>query len=403
MSGSSPRFSADALPLVEVLRKSHRDELLSLAEALGVNPKGLGLGKLAGNIEGRLRQVGGYEVKNVLMRKGEGPPYRAVLNGLAQRLKVAPADIEAETERRLLHWWWHTAWTELDDARRAHLWQSLGLDGPCPEPAEAAATASEKALDPGFHYHAGMIAAGGLARLAAMVAMPLFGPLMPIGAWLWMTRPKDDILLPAVMEVARLRQVLAHRVTVGVVGSPSSGKDAAIKAIFGIDSGNIDPVAGSTKSVAITKLPGATALYVVNTPGMGDVVEAVTEEAKQVLHHIDVFVYVVNAQGGVQARELADWTACCARGRPCLAVVNKIDTLRERDRERYLLDARGKLNAPEVDFLAAAFDPLPQLSEHPIGLAEVRAWLEDRLAGLGKDTGELPWRNPGATAPASPS
>ena len=75
-------------------------------------------------------------------------------------------------------------------------------------------------------------------------------------------------------------------------------------------------------------------MYVVNTPGMGDIIEEVTEEARQVLDLIDVFVYVVNAQGGVQARELDDYRRCVARDRPVLAVVNKIDTLRERDRER---------------------------------------------------------------------
>ena len=180
--------------------------------------------------------------------------------------------------------------------------------------------------------------------------MPLAGCL----GIFYLARPRDELLLPAVVELSALRRTVRHRVTVGVVGSPSSGKDAAIKAIFGIDSGNVNPVAGSTREVEITRLKNATALYVVNTPGMGDVIASVTEEAKQVLDLIDLFVYVVNAQGGVQARELADYRACVARDRPVLAVVNKIDTLRESDRERYLIDARGKLGAPESGFLAAA-------------------------------------------------
>jgi translation elongation factor EF-G len=161
--------------------------------------------------------------------------------------------------------------------------------------------------------------------------------------------------------------------------------------MFGIDSGNISPIAGSTTTVAITRLPDATALFVVNTPGMGDVVASVTEEARQVLDHIDVYVYVINAQGGVQARELEDYRRCLATGRPVLVVVNKVDTLRPADRERYLRDAREKLQAPPEDFLDAAFDPLPQLSESPIGVDAVREWLAATLERMGKRRSELPW------------
>ncbi|MEQ1568942.1 MAG: GTP-binding protein, partial [Myxococcota bacterium] len=141
----------------------------------------------------------------------------------------------------------------------------------------------------------------------------------------------------------------------------------------------------------IRRLPQSTALFVVNTPGMGDVIESVTEEARQVLDHIDVYVYLVNAQGGVQAREKADHEACRARGRPVLVVVNKVDTLRPDDRQRFLDDCRTKLRVADDDLLAAAFDPLPQLSETPIGLPEVRGWIERHLRELGKDPAELPW------------
>jgi len=184
---------------------------------------------------------------------------------------------------------------------------------------------------------------------------------------------------------------LPYRVTIGVVGSPSTGKDAAISALFGIDTGNVSPVAGSTAHVEIRRLEGPTALFLVNTPGMGDVLEAVTVEAKEILDHIDIYLYIVNAQGGVQARELADYRECVASGRPVLAVINKIDTLRHEDRERYLADARTKLSAPDDSFLPAAFDPLPQLAPGPLGLQEVRGWITDQLVQLGKDPAELPW------------
>jgi tRNA U34 5-carboxymethylaminomethyl modifying GTPase MnmE/TrmE len=212
---------------------------------------------------------------------------------------------------------------------------------------------------------------------------------MPWALWA-LLRPPPEKRVEMVVEVARLRQVVKRRVTIGVVGSPSSGKDSAIKALFGIDTGNISPVAGSTREVSIQRLPGATALFVVNTPGMGDVVEAVTEEARQVLDHIDLYLYVVNAEGGVQAREKADQGRCVATGKPVLTVVNKVDVLRPRDKDRYLEDARAKLGVEPQNFAAVAFDPLPQLAPGPINLGFVHDWLRTQLEALGKDPEELP-------------
>lgn len=55
------------------------------------------------------------------------------------------------------------------------------------------------------------------------------------------------------------------------------------------------------------------------------------------------------------------------------------------------LGARQELSIPAEDFLPVAFDPLPQLSPHPIGLDAVRAWIQDHLVEYGKDPAELPW------------
>lgn len=387
------------LSLPELLRRCHRDELLPLCTALRVNPQGLGLGKLAENLTTTLRRTGGNELSNILLRKGEGPPYSELLAALAERCGVPVEPDPEATEQALLRWWVGNRLLELGPDQRAAAWSLLGIDG-APPPVEE--TALTRAGGPGSITHPERVVrvVGALAaRVIVFFLMPLMGPILGITMAMNLAKPKDGILLPAVLEVARLRQVVRHRVTIGIVGSPSAGKDAAIKAVFGIDTGNVNPVAGSTRSVTIQRLPGATALFVVNTPGLGDVVAAVTEEARQVLDHIDVYVYLVNAQGGVQARELADWRHCQESGRPALVVVNKIDTLRESDRTRYLADARGKLGAPAEDFLSAAFDPLPQLSPAPIGVAPVRAWLHAQLHELGKDPGELPWDREGNSLP----
>ncbi|MCK6503744.1 GTPase domain-containing protein [Myxococcota bacterium] len=373
----------EELTLEELLRRCHRDELLPLCQVLHVNPQGLGTGKLARVCAWTLRRAGGHELANLLQRGGEGPGYPQVLRELAARTGAPTEPTLERTELSIVAAWLRRERSRMSADQQAQVEAVFGE-------APAALVPAGPLAAPDSPPSGRLLAAGGALRV-----LPLFVPIlapaaMAAGAW-WLGRPKDDLLLPAVLEVARLRQVVRHRVTVGVVGSPSSGKDAAIKAIFGVDTGNVHPVAGSTKEVAIIRLRDASALFVVNTPGMGDVVQAVTEEARQILHHIDVFVYVVNAQGGVQARELADYRGCLSTGRPVLAVINKIDTLRPRDRERYLADARGKLGAPEEDFLAAAFDPLPQLSPTPLGVDEVQDWITHHLVELGKDPTELPW------------
>lgn len=384
-------MSEPAATLPDLLRRCHRAELLPLAESLSVNPYELGLSALATACAVTLRRRGGHVLSNQIRRGGDGPPYPEILARLCanQGLPVG-ADVES-CELALLRWWAERAWGRIDEQQRERLQEALGLEALPEQPPEDVTTLTVRGrLGELVPWNVGAAVLFGPARLLLIPLVPLW-PLLALGLMVWLGRPRDEKLLPGVLEVARLRQVVRHRVTVGVVGSPSCGKDAAIRAVFGLDSGNIDPIAGSTKTVAITRLPGATALYVVNTPGMGDVIASVTEEARQVLDHIDVYLYVVNAQGGVQERELTDWRRCRQSGRPVAAIINKIDTLRPADRDRYLADAREKLSAPEEDFFAAAFDPLPQLSEAPIGLAAVRQWIERELVLLGKDAHELPW------------
>jgi len=367
----------------ELLRRCHRDELFSLAEILKIKPRGMGLKQLSKALAATLRRRGSHDALNILFRGGSGPSYPAILRGLSQRQGIAvPGDIPG-AEIAILNWWVDKNWNTMEPEQRGKIWASLEMQPPTPTDT-GDLIAANQTLANMYEY---VQTATSVAQVVGAVT-PVLGGCLTLYK---LMAPRDDLVLRSILEITQLRQTVLHRVTVGVVGSPSSGKDAAIRAIFGIDTGNVNPVAGSTTEVEITRFAGATALYVVNTPGLGDVVESVTEEAKQVLDHIDIYVYLVNAQGGVQAREQEDWGQCRASGRPALAVVNKIDTLRDQDRARYLDDARMKLSVPEGDFMAAAFDPLPQLSSEPIGLEPIRDWIRDRLLAIGKDTTELPW------------
>ncbi len=387
-------------PLERMLHRAHRAELLPLAHMLRVNPDGLGLGDLARVLAMQVRRVGSHGLGNIFLRKGEGLPYAEIVAKAAKARGLPVEDLE-QTELALAHAWFTDRWNAASADERAKVWGQLGLGDAPPAGAEEAVGLARKRLGRSFDYAltgvnhvlgnpVGLMAFGALMlHPVGCLVRPVLPILLPYLAWRNL-RPAPEYVGAVMLEVARIRQRVLHRVTIGVVGSPSTGKDAAIKALFGIDTGNISPIAGSTREVAIQRLPGATALYVVNTPGLGDVMERVTEEARQVLDHIDLYLYIVNAEGGVQARELADYRRCTETGKPVLALVNKVDVLRPRDKDRYLADAREKLGAPAADFLPVAFDPLPKLAPGPIGLETVYAWLVDRLTRLGKDPAELP-------------
>lgn len=378
--------------LEALLHRCHRDELLPLARLVGA-PETLGLGDLAKQcaISYRGKATHGLETAS---RGGEPRTYPRILAALAEERKLPVGSLE-ETELAVVKDYVRTGWKGLSTEDRAKAWRDLGLPGD-PPPSGDQLLAQADSLGRGVGY--------GLTRMVRILPDPkiaaaigalgplgcMFRPLtIPVLLWVFL-RPEERIVVAGALEIARLRQIVLHRVTIGVVGSPSTGKDAAIKALFGIDTGNVSPIAGSTKEVAIQRVPGATALYLVNTPGMGDVVERVTEEARQVLDHIDLYLYLVNAEGGVQAREKTDYNRCKDTGKPVLAIVNKIDVLRPRDKDAFLDDAKSKLGAKDEDFVAAAFDPLPQLSPGPIGREFVREWLVQHLVELGKDPAELP-------------
>lgn len=366
--------------LVDLLRKCHIDELEGLAAMLRIKSAGMPLATLAKAIDLRFRRAAASEFYT-LARGGSPPEYMDVLRHIGIRLGVELPHTVDLAELVIVRQQIRRQWPKLPQEEQRKRWLGAIQTGDSTAPVEA--EQAMELLDQRYRQGVGLF----LARLVTEPAVPMPGCLFLF----WLARPRDDLVLPAIIEICRLRHALRHRVTVGIVGSPSSGKDAAMKALFGIDTGNVNPVAGSTTRVEIRKLPRSTALFVVNTPGMGDVIESVTEEAKAVLDHIDVYLYLVNAQGGVQARELSDYEACRRRGRPVLAVINKIDTLRESDRARFIDDCRTKLRADDDDILPAAFDPLPQLCDAPIGIGEIQSWMERHLSDLGKDRAELPW------------
>jgi len=374
--------------LQELLDKCQRDELTSLAELMEIDAEPLGLSQLSRALERAIRRAGGQGIAN-LARGGEGPSYDAIVRDVAKHLDVSVDGTTEALEEAIVDAWLARTWDAGDTQSRMVLQRALQLDT-LPRLGQSATELGHKLHGRGWAFQASVVAGMTLGLgVLSFLLRPLMVPLAGVMA-LKSLAPELDKTVPAVVQLATLRQQVRHRVTVGIVGSPSCGKDSALRALFGIDTGNVHPVAGATREVGVFRVPGATALFVVNTPGLGDVVEEVTEAARQVLDHIDVFLYVLNAEGGVQARELEDFTSCLTTRKPVLVAVNKIDTLRPKDRERYLRDAREKLGGRGFGFVACAFDPLGPISEHPINTDLVHDWLVSTLTRLGKAPDELP-------------
>jgi GTP-binding protein EngB required for normal cell division len=367
------------LDLGEVLRRSNRDELLPLAGALDLRAKGRGRDLLAQDIEQRLRATGARNPLAVMLLGRSPPAWSVVLAELATRRGVAAHPTVTETERAVLAQW---RASEANEAQRAAIARLLSLPESGPTPSDAASRLGPRSQLP-------LLRPPMLLAVFARV-LPFLAPVLAGWVLYRLHRSRSDaLLLPAVLELQRLRVLVQRRLVLVLVGPPSSGKDAAMKALFGLDTGGINPVAGSTRTVAVYTAPGDPSIQVVNTPGLGDVLTELTLETREVLDQADLFLFLVNAQGGVRQRERDEFSRCRQRRRPILVVVNKVDTLQESDRERFLADTAAKLQVERAQVVGAAMDPLPQLADSPLGLNAVHDWLSDRLADLGRNPDSL--------------
>ncbi len=181
-----------------------------------------------------------------------------------------------------------------------------------------------------------------------------------------------------------LQKALSENLVVAFLGSASSGKDSGIKALFGLDFGEVSPIPGSTGRIRVARLDDDGKVLLVNAPGFGDVRQGVDDKAREVMAAVDVVVYVLNCEGGATVDERTDLDEIRSLGRPVLVCLNKIDLIRLRDRESFVTATLGQLGVAPENAVITAFDPLPQLAPAPIGLDEVVNWIGEQLAESGK-------------------
>lgn len=194
------------------------------------------------------------------------------------------------------------------------------------------------------------------------------------------------LLLDALLDEVEARDVdpnLVDQLVVSFFGVASSGKSSAVKALYGIDRPT-SPIPGTTKRVR--RFPGCVrvGVTVADTPGLADVNKATAEKALAFINDTDIFVYFINANGGVNSEVVKNLELLREQKRPLLAVINKIDTIAAAGRKAFLSDQLYKLEPLCDHAIAVAVDPHPSISARPMNLAALKRWIRTAVEEHGE-------------------
>jgi GTP-binding protein EngB required for normal cell division len=209
------------------------------------------------------------------------------------------------------------------------------------------------------------------------------------------------------MATRRVSGEYEEKLVIAFYGAVSSGKTSAIKVLFSVDPGPIHPIPGTTKHVSVISLPAG--LSVADTPGLQDINAEFVTRASQFIDNADIFVYLINANGGITEGVRKDIELLKSTRRPLLILLNKIDTIPPAQREEFVAHQREVAGFPKQDsrpsilglfdenelppfgrkalyheFHAVAFDPLPAVSVDPINIDVVRRWIDRTVQAQGE-------------------
>ena len=409
------------LSLVDVLQRTlaqNKEDIRPLLGYLGTTQDELNLQMErsstltdAQKIADYLRKMGSNDIAS-LFRNGEGVMYEEIVCDVGEKLKVKGVSKDKSVglnEELIIQHLFSDALKKMSDEERSALMRSMNLSEK-DQGAILAGTlmASQVMLNQfgGFAvYRMSVILANILARtllgnglnFAANAALvrgvgAFLGPIgwIASGAWLAVeiAGPAFRKTVPAIVHIAMLRQNVLKRLTISVVGDGSVGKDALFKSVFGVDTGNINPIAGSTSDARVYDLGHTGTIKLINFPGFHDVRSEVNDLVNDNIKHTDLFLLVVDINRGVSGHDVETLRNLEAEGKPVLVCLNKIDMLRPNDKAKMVQVAKERLQNPCV--FETAFDPDPRLSQDgPVGAHAVFDWVVDRLEELGKETEHL--------------
>lgn len=401
----------EKLELVDVIHRSlrNKDDVRPLVKYLGMDESVLdcGVGEMraaATKIADYLRQVGSNDIAT-LLRGGEGVAYEEVVFDVGEKLKAKVKrsySIETNEEQILLKMFEDALERMTEDEKRS-IFLSMGVSEFDIPYGALGAVAIQSLLREfaGFSvYRITVVVANMVSRsllgsglsFATNAALTravgaILGPIGWIATGLWLlldlAGPAFRKTVPAVIHVALLRTILVNRITIGVVGDGSAGKDALMQAVFGIDS-KIDPVAGSTETVLSYPLNKRGSAFIVNYPGFNDYREAVDKHTDDYLYHTDVFVMVVDIARGIPGTDTKILDKIKAFGRPILICLNKVDLPRSKE-ELAELEKTARIRLKGCPIVKTAFDPDPRLGQSVIGIQDVYDWIRNEIQKDGKN------------------
>lgn len=191
-------------------------------------------------------------------------------------------------------------------------------------------------------------------------------------------------LISAIVETPRkVSKEYKDKLVLAFYGAASVGKSSAIKALFGVRPGKIHPIPGTTKKVEVWSLPMG--LSIADTPGLQDTNEELVQKAKEFIDNVDIFIYIINSNGGVTEKVRADLELLKAVGRPLLVVLNKIDTIDPNKLEEFIEHQFRVCGVTIDNFIPVAFDPLPPISKKPINIRAVKKWITHIVKEKGEE------------------
>lgn len=364
----------------------------------------------AKKIASYLRKMGSHDLATLY--RGEGVPYSEVVLDVGKKLgvKVSSSNSDEQNEIEIIQQLFAESFDRLTDDEKRDTLKLLNLTG-SEIPYGAAGTLVAQVLLKqcgGFTvYKVSLIVANFVARailgrgltFAANAALTrsigaFLGPIGWIASGLWLALdlagPAYRKTIPSIVHMAALRQIIKNHMSIGVVGDGSTGKDSLFKAVFGIDTNNISPVSGSTKTAETYHLGDNEAISIVNFPGFNDHRGWVNSSISNTLGAMDLFLLVVDVDRGVGGSDVNIFKEIDRYRKPRLVCLNKIDKLKAGQKDILIEKAKERLKsntATPVEIISTAFDPDERLySEGPIGADEVVSWVVRNLRKLGKNT-----------------
>jgi len=369
----------------------------------------------AKEITHELRMAGGHDIANLF--RSEGPKYDEIVYDVGKKIKAEVSESQSvfNNEEAILKKLFADVLDQMTDDEKRELLSSMDIaEADIPLGASGTIITQIILRTGGFGtYQVAVIVANFVARailghgltLAANAAITralavVIGPIGWIATGLWLlydiSGPAYRKTVPCVVHIAMLRLMLKNRVTLGVVGDGSAGKDSLIKGVFGLDTGGVDPVAGSTREAKVYKLGDSGAVTLVNYPGFNDIDKSKNEATKDFLGHTDVFLLVVDISRGVTQTDVDIYNDLnenfVSKGRQLLVCCNKVDLPRTKtEKDKLVSTVKGRFKLLPSMFIETTFDPDPRLKyKGPTGCDQVYKWVCNRLKAEGKKTTHIP-------------